>query len=522
MKKPVVLLLSHGLALGVGWLAFRGLPVTAAGPGNNGAQRTARSSRSTDGEEGRRLLAEMRQGWNTTAKAADWQAAKALPSGKSAADFDRSYAKQEAALVADIWQRSLKVVLPADPAAALTKLVSELKGGREFLDTAAFAIAWLQADPVAALRFLETCDRLGHSERMIQAMEPWIAKTGATQVAALVEKMPASKLYLATSLMKVTAAHEPTGLDAMLDLLEGTVPRQSLLRAAIHDLPEAQRPAVLTWIHTSLKGKEAGSAVMGLALGIEDPARAKTLMNEAMQWLDPNAMAYLKSVPDFREIMFRGVGPDSPMEERIEAKLAGPVEGKTADERRENAWKSLIFEDVTTWLHTNQLADTVQTGRMSATELWQEAASSFPHYDKAEQEEMLRTIFNRVAVSDPAGALKMLAQQGLGDQAGAWVLTAIRGRDIEKVTALVAQLPQETIRQNLVAFDRQYSYTVGDQAEQNGPYWTTWLRQQPAGLSKDLKLHYTARHYFQTGNPTLGTELKAMVQDPTVKAWPKL
>jgi hypothetical protein len=114
----------------------------------------------------------MRRGWNTTAKAADWQAAKALPSGKSAANFDRSYAEQEAALVADIWQRSLKVVLPSDPAAALTELVSELKGGREFLDTAAFAIAWLQADPVAALRFLETCERLGQSERMIQAMEP--------------------------------------------------------------------------------------------------------------------------------------------------------------------------------------------------------------------------------------------------------------------------------------------------------------------------------------------------------------
>jgi hypothetical protein len=189
----------------------------------------------------------------------------------------------------------------------------------------------------------------------------------------MVEEMPALKLYLATSLMKVTAAHEPTGLDAMLDLLEGTVPRQSLLRAAIHDLPEAQRPAVLTWIQTSLKGKEAGSALMGLALGIDDNAVAKTLMNEAMQWLDPDAMTYLKSIPDFRELMFRGVGPDSPMEERIAAKLAGPVEGKTAEERRENAWKSLISEDVTRWLGTNQLADTVQTGGMSATELWHES-----------------------------------------------------------------------------------------------------------------------------------------------------
>ncbi len=197
-------------------------------------------------------------------------------------------------------------------------------------------------------------------------------------MAEMVEEMPALKLYLATSLMKVTAAHEPTGLDAMLDLLEGTVPRQSLLRAAIHDLPEAQRPAVLTWIQTSLKGKEAGSALMGLALGIDDNAVAKTLMNEAMQWLDPDAMTYLKSIPDFRELMFRGVGPDSPMEERIAAKLAGPVEGKTAEERRENAWKSLISEDVTRWLGTNQLADTVQTGGMSATELWHESERSFP------------------------------------------------------------------------------------------------------------------------------------------------
>jgi hypothetical protein len=75
MKTPVVLLLSHGLALGVGWLAFRGLPVTVAGPENNEPQRTARSSRSSAGEEGRRVLAEMQQGWNTTAKAEYWQAA---------------------------------------------------------------------------------------------------------------------------------------------------------------------------------------------------------------------------------------------------------------------------------------------------------------------------------------------------------------------------------------------------------------------------------------------------------------
>jgi hypothetical protein len=353
-------------------------------------------------------------------------------------------------------------------------------------------------------------------------MEPWIAQTGAAQVAEMMEQLPAWKPRLAESLMKVTAAHEPAEMDAMLDLLEGTVPRQSLIRAAIHDLPEAQRPAVLTWIQTSLKGKEAGWAVLGLAWGIEDPAAAKTVMNEAMQWLDPDAMTYLKSMPGFREIMFRGVGPDSPMEERIEAKLAGPVEGKTTEERRENAWKSLISEDVTRWLGTNQLADTVQTGGMSAAELWQEAERSFPHYGKAAQEEMLRTIFNRISVSDPAGALKVLAQQGFDDQAGAWALSAIRGRDVEKVAALVAQLPQDTIRQNLAAFDRQYRYMVGEQAKQNGPYWTTWLRQQPAGLSKDLMLHYTARHYFQTGNPTLGTELKAMVQDPTVKAWPKL
>ena len=522
MKTPVVLLLSHGLALGVGWLAFRGLPLTAAGSENNGPQRTARSSRSAAGEEGRRVLADMRQGWNTTAKAEYWLAAQALPLGKSGADLERSFAEQEAKLAADIWQRSLKIVLPADPAAALAKLVSELKGGPEFLDTAAFAIAWLNADSVAALRFLETCDRLGKCERMIQAMEPWIAQTGAAQVVALVDEMPTLKQYLATSLIKVTAAQEASELDAMLDLLEGAVPRQSLLRAAIHGLPEAQRPAVLTWIQTSLKSNEAGSAVIRLALGIEDPAAAKKLMNEAMQWLDPDAMTYLKSMPDFREIMFRGVGPDSPMEERIEAKLAGPVEGKTAEERRENAWKSLISEDVTRWLGTSQLADTVQSGGMSATELWQEAERSFPQFGKAEHEEMLRTIFNRVAVSDPAGALKVLAQQGLGDQAGAWVASAIRGRDIEKVTALVAQLPQETIRQNLAAFDRQYSYMVGEQTKQNGPYWTTWLRQQSAGLSKDLMLHYTARHYFQNGNPTLGTELKAMVQDPTVKAWPKL
>lgn len=138
---------------------------------------------------------------------------------------------------------------------------------------------------------------------------------------------------------------------------------------------------------------------------------------------------------------------------------------------------------------------------------------------------MLGAVFSSVAPYDPEGALKLLEDHGMGDQAAKYVsrvLDRLAYTDFERAVSLVSHLPEETMMANLTDFDRRYSSFVMREAARRGSFWTEWLRRQPAGVSKDLMLHYTARHYFKTGNEALGTELKNLVRDPTVKSWPKL
>jgi hypothetical protein len=519
MKKLALLLVSHGLALGAGWLTFRG-PEIAADPENVPAARLTKKPRPADDAEGRRVLAEMRQGWGTESRPPPGTHARESVQTTLAKVKEESR-RQQAEELEEIRKRSLAVVLPADPAAALAKLAA----GPEILDTAAFAIAWLRADPAAALGFLQASEALSRNSHMTQALEIWVAEVDLEEVAALLDQAPAWQEKIAASLMKV-AANQDTGLlDGLLEELEGKVSRERLIEGAMRQVSAERRADALAWILGSLKGKEAGRAVMMVAIGMDDNATAKTWLKQAREGLDPEAMKELKGWGNYIDIMRSGVGPDSPMEERVEAMLEGGVTGKTDVERLANARASIVSQDLSRWMGTEQLAEAVKSGGMGAAGVWQEAAAKFPQYVEQEREGMLRAVFSSVAAYDPEGAIRLLEDQGMGGQAAGYVslvMDRLAFTDFERTLDLVACLPEETLAANLTEFDRRYSSVVMREAERRGSFWTEWLRQQPAGVSKDLMLHYTARHYFKTGNEALGTELKNLVRDPTVKSWPKL
>lgn len=65
MRRPIILLLTHGLALALGWMVFRGPELAGPAPGNDATARETKRSHTAELEEGRRVLAEMRQGWGT-------------------------------------------------------------------------------------------------------------------------------------------------------------------------------------------------------------------------------------------------------------------------------------------------------------------------------------------------------------------------------------------------------------------------------------------------------------------------
>ncbi|MES2923157.1 MAG: hypothetical protein V4819_16495 [Verrucomicrobiota bacterium] len=523
MKKTVGVLLSHALALAVGWVAFRGGERADGVAKTEAAHRVTKTQRTDDAEQGRRVLAEMRQAWGTgAAAAATVQSRTQRPSAESMIRKMREDSRrQEDEELGAIRQQMQTVVLPADPAAELTRLIA----GPEIKNTAAFAIAWLCADPAAALQFLEGSEVLMRNSNMTRALKIWVAEAGADKVIGLLEQAPGWRAKLAGALVNVAAAENPAQLDGLLEQLEGTLSREQLIEQAFRNLPEEKRPAALEWILTSLKGKEAGRAVMKTALGMEDKVAAKAFLKQAAPRLDPEGMQELKGWGNYGDIMRSGVGPESPIEERVEAMLAGGVVGKTDEERRSNARSSIVSQDVSSWMAREQLGEVLKSGGMGAAELWQEVGKNFPQYATAEQKALLGAVFSASAASDPEGAVKLLELQGQADQAATYVLRAADSmihNDTERALKLVNQLPPETIRQNLAAFDRFYTNTVNGLATERASFWTEWVRQQPAGINKDLMLHYTARHYFQKGNEALGTELKDMVQDPTVKSWPKL
>lgn len=514
-----LLLVSHGLAIGAGWLAFRG-PERTTAPQNETATRLTKRPRSPGGAEGRRLLTEMRQGWGTGIR----PAATALnrQSIQTSVESGRLEARRlQAEELEEIRRRSQAVALPADPAAAL----AELALGPEIRDTVAFAIAWLRADPAAALLFLDSSEVLNRNSNMTRALEIWVEEEELEKVAGLLDQAPAWQEKIAATLMKVAANQDPGHLDDLLERLETKVSRERLIAVAVRDLSDDRRTDALAWIHESLNGKEAGRAVMKAALGMDDKAAAKAFLKQAREGLDPEAMRELKGWGNYGDIMRSGVGPDSPMEERVEAMLEGGVTGKTDEERRTNARASIVSQDVSRWMGGEHLGEAVKSGEMSAAEVWQQTTRQFPQYAGQEREVLLRAAFSTVAAYDPDGAMKLLEDQGSGDQAAGYV-TQVMDRlaytDIERALSLVSCVPEETMIANLTEFDRRYSSFVMREADRRGSFWTEWLRRQPAGVSKDLMLHYTARHYFKNGNEVLATELKEQVENPTVKSWPKL
>jgi hypothetical protein len=425
----------------------------------------------------------------------------------------------------EIQRMSLGITLPVDPAALLDGMSPHGLTEEDAKRFPATVAAWMRKDPDAALRFLSTLqpEKAGAFSNGLQA---WIKYTDVDTALAALELQP--KVLTSYGVLAINRAvtQDPSKLGSLLEKMEGKLDRSAILRGAFNDLPESSRGAALEWIRGNLKGREAGDAVMQAAISLSrtDDAAAKALLTEAIRH-DPELPALLKGWGNYSQIMGSGVGKDSPMQDRIAAALQTNLQGKTDEEKRQNAIRLVTSQDTREWFQDGGWGEDLRNGSATAGEAWEAAAEELPHLAAADRGALLESVFAEISMIDPKAALDLIRQQGDAGKLAEHVRRTVERNGFNKVeqaVKLAAYLPDDVVRPQLGAYDRTYRTLVSMNAERGGPFWTDWVKDQPEGLSRDLLLHYTARAYFRKGNEAQGNALKAMVRDSTVKSWPKL
>ena len=514
-----ILLASHALLFGAGWLAFRDSGERSVAD-NPAVSPRDRRNREAEREEGRRLVKEMREAWGTKAEAesaADYRAEQAQKAGKPSSD-SRDLVTRE---FEKIRKLSTGMVLPADPVAEVKRL---REGDSRAL--AAFLVTWLRDDGKAALAYLESDPEMQRGSASPFAFTLWVRDCGPEEVLDLVEGNAKLQGILAGFVMEEAAARDPASLGDLMERMEGWMDRKTMLRRAFNvELPAGKREAAVEWIKTNLKGKEAGDSIMQIARGIEDKGAAKDFLKASIAGgLDAAVVEQLKSAGNYHEIMRSGVGPDSPLDERIEVIVGAGIEGKTAAEKEVNAMKRIVAEDVGRWMRESFLCRSLKSGDIGAEELWSQLEAALPQFsDAAGRDAMLKAFIGESSLSDPEGAAALMKKEGKESEIGAYFFESIEdgfSRDQEASIRLASMIPAGVLRENLARYDGFYSQAIKNTAEKYGSFWTEWIQRQPAGLNRDLVMYHTASYLAKAGKEAEAASLRSLILDPSIKERP--
>lgn len=515
-----VLVATHLLAVGIGWLAFQAAGSgSGAAAGETGAAAATRTPRPDELAEGRRILAEMRKGWRKAEEGRVMAPPQKELSLSERRQLRLDYEAEKAKKLLDL---AAGLSLTADPGAELRRLMRE-----DSEKGSAFIIVWLRADPAAAMKFLSGEQDLGNG--LEDPIRLWSRESSPQAILDLMESAPAWGQLLAGLALQRAVATDFSVLGELADSLEGSVDRMRLFEMAFENIPPDRHAAALDWIFSNLKGREAVRAVQTAAFMMqhrqEDALGAKAFLKEAMGRLDAEGREVMDGWGNVREILSAGVGPDSPMDERVEVALMSENRGKTPEENRANARASIVSQDLSNWLDAGRWNEALHAGAVSPAELWAQAQAAFPQFNReADKAGMLKAVFLRSALADPQAAIGLLEAQGREDQLGSygWQTTVYGANNqFEAAMALANALPEEWMKANLSNVQGQYRQMVEREAEARGSSWIDWVKQQPAGLNRDLLYHYTACYLFKQGREEEGAAFTSKVRDPAVRALPK-
>lgn len=515
----LLLLVTHALALGAGWFVLQDteIPESVSDPHGKPAAKVMRD-RHADLEEGKRLLREMRAGWETEKKY-EATAASGDPAMQSHGDLLGEMEERRARKLEEIRKLSLSVVLPADPAAGLKAL-----GGDE-LQLGAYFTAWLRADPEAAMRAISSDERYYNYEIPGIALEIWVAEKGPLEVGALAKDFPKLQSSVAGAAMKIAGQENLGSLSELLESLKGSVSRDVLIGAAFRAVPSEKRQDAVALAQREFPPMEAAGALISIATGIHDAKEARDFLKGMIAGdLDPEVRRHLERWGNFREILSSGVDRDSPLADRIDAAMTGDRQGGPDDQKRARAIEKIMSEDVKVWMTDSSMRQGLLSGDEGLVDLWSRAKAQFPQYQEGEdRQKLLAAVLGSAAVLDPEGAMEVLkkeAEKGtIADQVAKIVWTKIYP-DVEGSIELAGLIPEDELRPHLKRYEDMYEAQLPEKIDRYGDFWKEWLKTQPPSLNRDLVLYQTAKRFAADGNQQGAREMQALIRDPEVKARP--
>lgn len=501
---------THLAALVIGWSIYQFAPTDLKSSATiASASRTRPDPRQADLAEGRRVLEEMRRVWPAPVKAPAPAAGFFDPVAVEA-----NSRRQNAEERREVDRLSREVDLTDDPGAALAALHAPS------IEAVVFLIAWLRADAAAALAWLARDTSMLSSGNLRHDLAVWVNGTDLDTLCKLLSDSPTKwRPYLVRALAAKVGAANPADLTGLLARLEGLIDRREIIGGAMSEMPPQQRQRALDWIKTTLQGQDAAAALVALASNTDSAAAARQFLNQVVPGMGSGVLEALRMNPGYGNMMRAGVGPGSPLEERMAAAMANSLPGKTEEERRASARKSVVAADLGNWLTQQEWDLKAQFGQASAERILGEATAAFPDLDETGRGLLLRQVFATTAGQDPAKSWRMLEQADRPDLTANCIRDAIDACDFESKLDFIAATPAAVMRENFDTVESACRNDFLNAARDGGSLWVDWLRRQPAGLARDLMAHYTALVYRQTDHQELVTEFRAMVADPAVKNW---
>jgi hypothetical protein len=240
---------------------------------------------------------------------------------------------------------SREVDLTDDPGAALAALHAPS------IEAVVFLIAWLRADAAAALAWLARDTSMLSSGNLRHDLAVWVNGTDLDTLCKLLSDSPTKwQPYLVRALAAKVGAANPADITGLLARLEGLIDRREIIDGAMSEMPPQQRQRALDWIKTTLQGQDAAAALVALASSTDNAAAARQFLNQVVPGMGAGVLEALRMNPGYGNIMEAGVGPGSPLEERMAAAMANSLPGKTEEERRTSARNSLVAADLGHWL----------------------------------------------------------------------------------------------------------------------------------------------------------------------------
>ncbi|QJE97046.1 hypothetical protein [Luteolibacter luteus] len=512
-----VLLATHALALGAGWLVlWDGGLSPGIGHADGGVTTKVERDRKADLEEGKLLLREMRIGWETQKK---YEAEPQDPAERDFGEVRREDAERRAKKLEEIRKLSLSIVLPNDPVEGLKTI-----GGDE-IELGAYFAAWLRVDPETAMSMISSDERYYNYEVPGLALEIWVGEKGPLEVGALMKDFPKLQSPVAGAAMRIAGRENLESLNDLLESLKGVTSRDFLIGEAFRGLPEEKRQAAVAFAQGQLPSNEAADAIINMATGIFDAKEAREFLKEVIAGdLDPEVRRQMERFGNFREILGGGVDRDSPMADRIEAAMIGDQQGGPDEQKRARALEKIMSEDVGVWMKASSLQQGLLSGEKDLVGLWSQTKVQFPQYQEGEdRQKLLAAVLGSAGVLDPKGAMEVLKKEAvkgtIADQVAKIVWTKIYP-DVQASIELAGLIPEDELRPHIERYDSMYEAQLPQKIEHYGDFWKEWLKSQPQSLNLDLVLYQTAKRFAADGNQEGAREMQALIRDPEVKARP--